>query len=523
MKNRSLGVCAMLFLFALSAGGQTLEFSSEVFAVDENQGFVTVTVLKSGDAPGTITVKYATSDNPPGPSSARAAEDYSTSTGTLTFEPFETVKQFTVPILDNAVYEGWEIFYVTLSNPTGGAAVRTPSTAQVQIRENDDPPTVQFSSANYSAIEASGVATLTLTKTGPTDVDVTAYYKTQDGSATAPSDYTFTGDDLTASVVFGPAETEKQIEIPIRDNVFREPDETFEVFLPLLLGGNHGTLNSATVSIIDDDPQGVSPPARALNISTRAHVLNGQRIVIGGFTITGNDSKFVVLRGIGPSLIGNGVPSNAALLDPILQLRREDGSIVQINDDWKNDQLTRAQIEGTAYEPKDDREAVIVAQLPAGAYTVFLTGKGNATGIGLVEIYDSNRNSDTELANLSTRGYVGMENDVMIGGFILGAESGNTRIALRGLGPSLANFGLSGVLADPALDLVDSNGNLHARNDDWQSDPVSAAQLTAHGLALPNAKEPGLFISLPPGQFTVVMTGKFINVGLGLIEIYNLK
>lgn len=523
MKNRSLSVCALLFLFAFGAGGQTLEFSSEVYPAGEGAGFVTLTVIKSGEAPGAVTVKYSTHDNGTDPSSATASQDYSASTGTLTFGPSETMKQFTVPILDDAVYEGSETFFVTLSNPTGGAAVRAPSTAQVQISENDPAPTVQFSAGSYNASEAAPTAKLTLTKTGATDVATTVYYKTRDGTATAPSDYTFTGDDLTASVVFEPSETSKEIEIPLANDGFMEPNETFEVFIVAAFGAAPGTPGTATVTIIDDDPNGPSPPARALNISTRAHVQTGDRVMIGGFIIAGNDSKRVILRALGPSLIGNGVPSNAALLDPVLQLNRADGTVISTNDNWKDDLATQAQISGTPHEPKDDREAVIIATLPAGAYTAFVKGKGQEGGIALAEVYDVNPTAGAELANISTRGYVGMENDVMIGGFILGAESGNSRIALRGLGPSLANSGLNGVLPDPALDLIDQNGNLLARNDDWQSDPASAAQLAVHGLALPSSKEAGLFFVLPPGQFTAILHGKNIGAGIGLVEIYNLK
>src|ERR1041385_8717037 len=116
-----------------------------------------------------------------------------------------------------------------------------------------------------------------------------------------------------------------------------------------------------------------------------------------------------------------------------------------------------------------------------------------------------------------------MENDVMIGGFTLGAEPGSVRIAVRGLGPSLAGAGLQGVLADPALELHDPNGNLMGTNDDWQSDPVSAAQLTAHGLALPDSKEAGLFVTLGPGTYTAILNGKSVSTGIGLVEVYNLK
>ena len=111
----------------------------------------------------------------------------------------------------------------------------------------------------------------------------------------------------------------------------------------------------------------------------------------------------------------------------------------------------------------------------------------------------------------------------MIGGFILGQNPGSSRIAIRGLGPSLANSGLNSVLQDPAVVLVDENGNVLAHNDDWESDSVSAAQLTAHGLALPDEKEAGLFVRLAPGAYTVIFDGKWISAGIGLVEIYNLK
>jgi hypothetical protein len=110
----------------------------------------------------------------------------------------------------------------------------------------------------------------------------------------------------------------------------------------------------------------------------------------------------------------------------------------------------------------------------------------------------------------------------MIGGFMLGLGSSNVQVAVRGLGPSLSQFGLSNLLADPTLELHDSNGATLVSNDDWQSDPVSAAALIAHGLALPNSKESGIFTSLPPGAFTAILAGKNGGIGIGLVEIYNL-
>jgi hypothetical protein len=244
--------------------------------------------------------------------------------------------------------------------------------------------------------------------------------------------------------------------------------------------------------------------------------------MIAGFIIHGNTAKPVIMRGMGPSLANAGIPAGTVLNDPVLELRGSDGSLITSNDNWK-DSPQRGQIEGSVFQPGDDREAVIVATLSPGAYTAILTGKGQTTGVGLVEVYDNNQIVDAELANISTRGFVQTGNNVMIGGFILGGSLNNTQIALRGIGPSLAQFGLDPVLADPTLELHDSNGATLAANDDWQSDPVSAAQLAAAGLGLTNSKESGIFTSLPAGAFTAILAGKNGNIGIGLVELYDLR
>ncbi|MDP9099606.1 MAG: hypothetical protein M3N48_11540 [Verrucomicrobiota bacterium] len=230
-----------------------------------------------------------------------------------------------------------------------------------------------------------------------------------------------------------------------------------------------------------------------MNISTRLRVETGDNAMIAGFIITGNVSKAVVLRGMGPSLAAFGITD--PLLDPILDLRAPNGSVILRNDNWKDDQ--RSQIEGTLFQPTDERESVIVASLLPANYTAVLTGKNDTTGVGIIEVYDNNLGPDSQLANISTRGFVRNGNNVMIGGFILGGAQANARIALRGIGPSLAQFGLSPVLADPTLELRDANGTTLVANDNWTDDPASAVLLTANGLALSDAKESGIFTSSP--------------------------
>lgn len=241
--------------------------------------------------------------------------------------------------------------------------------------------------------------------------------------------------------------------------------------------------------------------------------------MIAGFIITGNSSKAVVLRGMGPFLSGFGISD--FLSDPILDLRGSNGSLILQNDNWKDDQ--RSQIEGGPFQPGDDRESVILASLQPAAYTATLTGKNNTTGVGLVEVYDNNQGSDSQLANISTRGFVREQENVLIGGFILGGNPNSARIALRGRGPSLSQFGLDPVLVDPILELHNANGATLVSNDNWTDDSVSAAQLSLNGLALQDPKESGIFTSLPPGQFTAILAGKNGGIGIGLIEIYNLK
>jgi hypothetical protein len=241
--------------------------------------------------------------------------------------------------------------------------------------------------------------------------------------------------------------------------------------------------------------------------------------MIGGFIITGNIPKKVVIRGLGPSLSSFGITD--FLADPFLQLRGSSGALIRQNDNWKDDQ--RPEIEGTIYQPTDDRESVIIATLVPGSYTAQLTGKGGTTGVGTVEIYDANIPADSQLANMSTRGFVQTGNNVMISGFTLGGGTAPTDIAIRGVGPSLSSYGVSPTLADPTLELRDSNGTLLIANDDWQSDPVAAANLTAHGLGLSNPKESGIYTTLAPGQFTAIIAGKSGGTGIALIEIYHVQ
>lgn len=260
------------------------------------------------------------------------------------------------------------------------------------------------------------------------------------------------------------------------------------------------------------------PPSQALNISTRLRVETGDRVMIGGFIITGSAPKKVAIRAVGPSLSNLGLSD--VLADPTLELRGSDGVLLMQNDNWQDDPAQAAQLTALGLALEDPNESGIVATLPPGAYTAIMAGKNQTTGIGLVELYDAEVAAASQLANISTRGFVRTADNVMIGGFILGGSNAGASVAIRGIGPSLSQAGLSNVLADPTVELHDGNGALLISNDDWQDDPASAEQLTAYGLAPTDAKESAIFAPLPPGAFTAILAGKDGGVGLGLLEIY---
>ncbi|MDP9097547.1 MAG: hypothetical protein M3N48_00940, partial [Verrucomicrobiota bacterium] len=262
----------------------------------------------------------------------------------------------------------------------------------------------------------------------------------------------------------------------------------------------------------------VNPASQLLNISTRLSVQLGDKAMIGGFILTGKDPKQVMIRGIGPSLTAFGVPG--ALQNPILELHDSTGAIIATNDDWKTDQN---KVELTGIAPTDNRESAIVTTLPANGagYTAIVRGNNNTTGVGLVEVYDLSEIANSKAANISTRGFVDAGDNAMIGGFILGG-GGNGKVVVRAIGPTLVNFGVSGSLQDPTLELHDGNGALLVFNDNWQQDSA-AAEIQANKLAPNDPRESAVLRSLAPGAYTAIVRGKDNTTGVGLVEVYNVQ
>lgn len=258
-------------------------------------------------------------------------------------------------------------------------------------------------------------------------------------------------------------------------------------------------------------PSVVPAPRSLLNVSTRSSVGREDERMIAGFIITGDSPKQIALRAIGPSL-----PVAGALSNPALTLIDETGAVIASNENWNTN---RAALLDFGLDPWDEHDAALVATLNPGSYTAVVNIETAAEGVGLIEVYDLSSDSSSKLANLSTRGKVGTDDDVLIGGFIVGGDIA-TDVIVRAIGPSLASSDVNGVLLDPMLQLYNSNGVQIAANDDWRSDQEGA--ITATGLPPTKNKESAILSSLPAGAFTAIVRGKNATTGIALIEIYNL-
>jgi Galactose oxidase, central domain/Kelch motif len=288
----------------------------------------------------------------------------------------------------------------------------------------------------------------------------------------------------------------------------------------LIAGGfdeNRNILSSAELYV------GPTVSPTLLNISTRTRILTGDRVLIGGFIITGTELKRVLIRGMGPSLNGVGV----SLSDPTLELHQ--GNVtVATNDNWKmrpDGTSQQADIEATTIPPSNDLESAVLVVLSPGAYTATLSGKDGGIGVGLVEVYDLGQGVGSQPANISTRGFVDTGDNVLIGGVIVGGGSsgGMARVMVRALGPTVP---VTGALLDPTLELWDGNGAVIAANDNWKTRPDGSSQqaeIEATTIPPTNDLESALVQTLPVGNYTAIVRGVNNTTGVGLVEVYNLQ
>ncbi len=255
----------------------------------------------------------------------------------------------------------------------------------------------------------------------------------------------------------------------------------------------------------------VSTQATLANISARLKVETGDNALIGGFIVTGAGSKRILLRAIGPSL-----PVSGVLANPRLELRDGGGQLVAANDNWQ-DAPNEQEVVESSIAPSHPLEAAILTTVTPGSYTAIVRGENEGTGIALVEAYDLEAGSEASLANISTRGLVQTEDNVLIGGLILTGHDPR-RVIVRALGPSLT---VPGTLADPTLELRDGNGSLLAANDNWRT--TQEAEIIATTIPPSNDLEAAIVQTLSPANYTAIVRGQNATTGVALVEAYALE
>ncbi len=255
--------------------------------------------------------------------------------------------------------------------------------------------------------------------------------------------------------------------------------------------------------------RGARPSTLLTNISTRALVGDGDNVLIGGFIITGTQPKKVIIDALGPSL-----PLAGVLANPVLDLYGPNGFIVS-NDNWQ-DAPNAQETSDSTRAPNNPLESAIVATLPANnsTYTAIVRG---GVGLALCEVYDLDSTADSKLVNISSRGLVLTDDNVMIAGFVVTGPSAQ-KVIVRALGPSLS---LLGKLADPSLQLFDANQNLIGSNDNWRTD--QEAEISSSPFAPSNDLEPAIVQTLPSARYTAIVRGAGGATGLALVDLYTLN
>jgi endo-1,4-beta-xylanase len=289
----------------------------------------------------------------------------------------------------------------------------------------------------------------------------------------------------------------------------------------------YGTVRSRTAQV--GVRTGSRVPAILINLSARGRVGAGEGVMIAGFAVEGGGSEAVVLRAVGPRLADFGVPET--LPDPRLRLFAAGaGAVLAENDTWPASLAARFSELGAFSLGADARSAALAVSLAPGGYTAQMDGADGRGGVGLLEVYGPAAGGRGQLRNLSVRGLAGAGASVLIAGLVVSGDL-PVGVLLRGVGPGLRPFGVSGVVEDPILRLFEATAgggaSLVAVSDDWgiEDGAVAVQAGAARSGAFPLAifsRDSALAVTLEPGAYTVHLEGSGAQSGIALLEAYAL-
>lgn len=291
------------------------------------------------------------------------------------------------------------------------------------------------------------------------------------------------------------------------------------------------TFPAASVTLLSIPPaQGASANSRLVNISCDGYVAGTSHILEAGFVIAGAGTEQVLIRGVGPALAGYGVGSPVSEVQ--LQLFDSGGNVLYTNSGWSSGTAANTQALQGAFGatgafslPVGSMDSALLVSLPPGNYSAEVSGVNGAAGTGLAEVYEVSA-AGTRLHNLSGRGYVDNSGHALTGGFFISAAgSQQEQVLIRGVGPTLASFGVSSFAADPTLKLVPAGtSTVVSADDDWNDSAVSglshAFTITGAFALAPFSRDAALEVVLPGGGFTAQVFGSDGPAGDALVEIY---
>jgi Ig-like domain-containing protein/NHL repeat-containing protein len=286
-----------------------------------------------------------------------------------------------------------------------------------------------------------------------------------------------------------------------------------------------GSVTSAIAAVTVTGTSGGGAPtstARLVNLSASATSTAGSGVLAAGFIVGGTGSKQVLLRGIGPTL-GTAFSFSGVLPDPTLTWFNAVPTSLASNTVWGGTSTLMAAFAATgAFAlPAGSADSALIETAAAGSYSIQVAGAKGDSGLALAEIYDMDAiTASARLINISSRSTVTGSTAVLTAGFIIGG-TGSEKVLIRGVGPSLANYGVTGFLPNPVITLFQGS-TVIATNSGWGS---TAALTTLFGQlnAFPlnsGSNDAAMVVTLPAGNYTVQVTGAGTSSGVALVEIY---
>ena len=285
------------------------------------------------------------------------------------------------------------------------------------------------------------------------------------------------------------------------------------------------TSGAGTLTVGGTTIQPPSGSARIINLSVRTQVGSGANILIVGMAIGGSGSKQMIIRGSGPALTQFGV--GGVLASPQLTLFSGAGTQLTSNTGWGTapnaSAMSSAFAEVGAFPfTAGSPDCAIMQTLASGSYTAQIAGTGGTTGVSLAEFYDADGGDpSSRLTNASARAQVGTGANILIAGFVIGG-SGSETVLVRGIGPGLGQFNVSGTLPAPQITVFDSTDTPIATNSGWDGSANLSAAFSAVGAfpLTPGSGDCAMLMTLSAGSYTVQLEGSGGGTGVGLVEVY---